>query len=253
MRKLEHYQVLLADDEYYLRESLKRKIAELDPSFLVACECSEGRSALEALSCHDIQVVFTDIRMPEMDGLALSEAIREQYPDVITVILTGYADFGYAQEALRQGVFDYLLKPVADEELERVLSGISLRLSGLYELTGEEEAGGRSAENMAAYLEQYMTKHYREEIDLGAVAEKYGFTAAYLSKLFTRAYGESPSRYLTGFRMKEAKRLLAGTDEPIARVGELTGYPDQFYFSRIFRKEVGENPTAYRKKYRGGG
>jgi AraC-like DNA-binding protein len=58
-------------------------------------------------------------------------------------------------------------------------------------------------------------------------------------------------RYLTGIRMKEAKRLLATTDEPIARVGELSGYPDQFYFSRTFRKEAGENPTEYRKNSRG--
>ena len=50
--------------------------------------------------------------------------------------------------------------------------------------------------------------------------------------------------------MKEAKRLLETTDEPIARVGELSGYPDQFYFSRNFRKETGENPTKYRKSRR---
>ena len=60
--------------------------------------------------------------------------------------------------------------------------------------------------------------------------------------------GESPQKTLTRLRMQEAKRLLATTAEPIARVGELVGYPDQFYFSRTFRKEVGENPTAYRKK-----
>ncbi len=99
--------------------------------------------------------------------------------------------------------------------------------------------------------EKYLKDHFREDTDLGAVAEKFGFSSSYLSKIFTRSKGESPIRYLTAIRMKEAKRLLSTTDEPIARVGELSGYPDQFYFSRTFRKETGENPSAYRKKYRG--
>ena len=61
------------------------------------------------------------------------------------------------------------------------------------------------------------------------------------------ASAEASSGTVHRIRMKEAKRLLTMTNEPIARVGELSGYPDQFYFSRTFRKEVGENPTKYRK------
>ena len=248
MRRIEHYNVLLADDEFHLRQSLGRRISELDKSFQVAAECPDGRSALKALSENDIHVVFTDIRMPEMDGLALSGEIREHYPDVACVILSGYADFDYAKGALRQGVFDYLLKPVSDEELEGVLGKLSVKLSGLYELPGDEAASGKSAEELASYLEQYLIRHYREEVDMGEIASRLGITSAYLSKVFSRAYGESPSRFLTALRINEAKRLLISTNEPVARVGELTGYPDQFYFSRTFRKETGENPTAWRRK-----
>jgi AraC-like DNA-binding protein len=96
-------------------------------------------------------------------------------------------------------------------------------------------------------LLRYIRENFREEIDFGALACDLGFSSAYLSKIFTKNKGESPIRFLTSIRMKEAKRLLADTDESIARVGELCGYPDQFYFSRTFRKEVGENPTKYRK------
>ena len=248
MRRIDHYNVLLVDDEFYLRQSLNRKIAEADPTFFVTCECADGKAALDTLTDNDIQVVFTDIRMPEMDGLALAKEIKERFPDVVTVILTGFADFEYAKKAIHYGVFEYLLKPVSEEELAGVLNRISLRLRELYEVSAEEEAAGKSAEEITLYLYQYIQKNFREEIDLGAAAAHFGFTAAYLSRLFTKAYGESPSRYLTGLRMQEAKRLLASTGEPIARVGELVGYPDQFYFSRTFRKEVGENPSAYRKK-----
>ncbi|MBQ7724401.1 MAG: response regulator [Lachnospiraceae bacterium] len=251
MIKLDHFNVLLVDDEYMLRQSLKRKITEIDDSFCISGECGDGNEALSAIEENNIHVVFTDIRMPEMDGLALSKEINEKYPDIITVILTGYADFEYAQEAIRQNVFDYLLKPVSEEKLRAILAKVSLKLREKYELSFDEGLSGKSAEEIVRQTEKYLKDHFREDTDLGAVAEKFGFSSSYLSKIFTRSKGESPIRYLTAIRMKEAKRLLSTTDEPIARVGELSGYPDQFYFSRTFRKEVGENPTQYRKTHRG--
>jgi len=248
MIRIDHYNVLLADDEYMLRQSLSRKIKEADKSFRIVAECAEGRSAFEEIKKGNIQVVFTDIRMPETNGLELARLIHENYPDILTVILTGYADFKYAQEAIRQDVFDYLLKPVSEEDLSAVLEKLSLRLQQQYELPDEESSKGRSNEEIVQQTERFLKEHFREEVDLGQLAEDFGVSSAYLSKLFTRSMEESPVRYLTSLRMKEAKRLLSMTDEPIARVGELSGYPDQFYFSRIFRKETGENPSAYRKK-----
>ncbi len=247
MIRIDHYNILLADDEYLLRQSLARKIPEADSRFRVVKECGEGRSALQEMKEGNIQVVFTDIRMPEMDGLELAKALREKYPEVITVILTGYADFEYAREAIRQGVFEYLLKPVETGDLERILTKIGSKLQQRYELMGEEEAGGKSAREVAELTEAYIREHFREEIDFGSLALSFGFSAAYLSRVFTKYKQEPPSRYLTSLRIREARHLLETTDEPIARVGELVGYPDQFYFSRTFRRETGENPSAYRK------
>ena len=138
MIRIDHFNVLLADDEYMLRQSLSRRISEADDSFRIAVECGEGRSAFEALKDGNIHVVFTDIRMPEIDGLELAKMIHENYPEILTVILTGYADFKYAQEAIRQEVFDYLLKPVSDEDLGAVLGKLSIKLRQKYELPDEE-------------------------------------------------------------------------------------------------------------------
>ena len=251
MIKIDHYNVLLVDDEYMLRQSLKRKISEIDDSFHIAGECGDGNEALSQIEDKNIQVVFTDIRMPEMDGLALSKEINDRFPEVITVILTGYADFEYAQEAIRQNVFDYLLKPVSEEKLRSILAKISSKLMEKYELLSDDTLSGKSTKEIVKETENYLREHFREDTDLRAIADKFGFSSSYLSKIFTRSKGESPIKYLTKIRMKEAKRLLSTTDESIARVGELSGYPDQFYFSRTFRKEVGENPTQYRKDHRG--
>ena len=96
----------------------------------------------------------------------------------------------------------------------------------------------------------YNVADSRHIISIRQLAESFGFSSAYLSRIFTKSMEESPIRYLTALRIREAKRLLARTDEPIARVGELSGYPDQFHFSRTFRRETGENPSAYRKRNR---
>ena len=248
MIKIEHFNVLIVDDEHLIRQSLRRKIEETSDNFRISDECSDGAQALNILKEKDIHIVFTDIRMPVMDGLRLSSEIHARYPDIVTVILSGYADFSYAQTAVREGVFDYLLKPVTNENLKDVLERIEVTLQKKYELPEDSALSKRSAKESVDFAVHYMRENYRDDIDLGALAEKMGFTSAYLTKLFNKYLGEAPLKYLTSIRINEAKRLLLTTDEPIARVGEMVGYPDQFYFSRTFRKYTGLNPSAYRKK-----
>lgn len=248
MIQINHFHILLVDDEYYLRQSLKRRIDELDNGFVVSKEAANGAEALEILRSENIQVVISDIRMPEMDGLELAQRIRELYPDIRVIILTGYADFAYAQEALRQGVADYLLKPVNSEDLESVLSRIRLQLEKIYRLPDDDSLSRHSAEESVQLAISYMQEHYTEDVDIGLLAESLGFTSAYLTKLFNRHVKVSPLKYLTELRIREAKRLLSDTDYSIGKVGELVGYPDQFHFSKTFRKATGVNPSAYRKE-----
>ena len=60
-------------------------------------------------------IVMTDIHMPHADGIAVAAHVKERYPDIVVVILSGYDEFGYAQAAIRNKVFDYVLKPVRPE------------------------------------------------------------------------------------------------------------------------------------------
>ena len=109
-------QILLVDDERSVVETLA------DHS-MGSCgigtvhEALSGAVALEILDNHDIDIVITDIRMPEMSGIALITAIHEKWPHVQTILLSGHADFEYAKQAIAQESFDYLLKPVSDEDL----------------------------------------------------------------------------------------------------------------------------------------
>ena len=247
-KQLHHYQILLVDDEYFVRQSLLRRITDLkDDDFKVIGEAENGKEALDLLIKHDVQLVITDIRMPVMDGLELTKKIREKHPHILTVILTGYADFEYAQTALRYGAFDYLLKPVSEEALDDLLSRVRTGLEEFYELP-EDSRSQLSGEESVQQAIRYMEEHYMEEIDIGVLASELGFHSAYLTRLFGRYAGTSPLKYLTNIRIAEARRLLLDTSLPISAIGARVGYPDQFHFSKTFRKATGENPSAFRKK-----
>ena len=240
--------VLLVEDENLIRRGLKFQMDWTAVNCVVAGEAASGQEGLEQIQNLQPDIVITDIRMPVMDGLTLARNIHQQYPHILTVILSGYADFQYAQEALRQGVFDYLLKPVTRESLESTLGKASLALQKYYELEEDTSMAGKDSQEIVDYVVLYIRNHYMDDIDFSDISSRMGFSSAYLTKLFNRYVGNTPLKYLTDVRIHEAKHLLLNTTLPIREVGEKVGYPDQFHFSKTFRKLTGINPTAYRQK-----
>ena len=82
---------------------------------------TSAKRAMEIIGNNPVDVVVSDVEMPGEDGLWLVRNIREQYPEMLTVLLTSHADFEYAQESVRLGCFDYIVQPAPAEEIERVL------------------------------------------------------------------------------------------------------------------------------------
>ena len=87
----------------------------------------DGEEALERLKTVRCDVVFTDIRMPIMDGTELMQRVRRQYPEIMLVVLSGYSDFSYVSEAVRSQAVDYLLKPLTEEALAKLLAQLKER------------------------------------------------------------------------------------------------------------------------------
>jgi len=121
--------VLIAEDEPPIARALSRLIEELSPSFQVAACESNGQDALVSMRREPADVVFTDIRMPIMDGLDLLKSLHLEWPDCLVVIISGHQDFAYLQTALRLGAVDYLLKPVSREKLRELLERLEVALS----------------------------------------------------------------------------------------------------------------------------
>lgn len=126
-------QILLVDDEKSVVETLAETIPWESCGIGTVHEALSGAVALEIMENHDIDIVMTDIRMPEMSGIALITAIHERWPHVQTILLSGYADFEYAKQAMAQESFDYLLKPVSDEDLIETVQRLVNRIKQKWE------------------------------------------------------------------------------------------------------------------------
>lgn len=120
------YKVLLVDDEVFVRKGLRNLIDWEALGYSVAGEAENGEEALAAITETDPDLVITDIRMPVLDGLELIRCVKEEGKRNPTfIIVSGYHDFKYAQQALRYGVHDYVLKPIDEVELENTLQKLS--------------------------------------------------------------------------------------------------------------------------------
>lgn len=117
------YNILVVDDERIHREGLIMLLEKICPDDML-WEASNGQEAMEIMNNISCEIVISDIRMAEMDGLQLQKKVKTDYPETAFVIVSGYADFSYAREALQFHASDYLLKPVDAEELKRAIKKI---------------------------------------------------------------------------------------------------------------------------------
>lgn len=122
------YRVLIVDDEPEIRQGLRLKADWTSLNLAVIGEAGNGMEALERLACEAVDIVITDMNMPVMNGVSFLEDCHRLYPELKLIVITGYEDFGYARAAVRNQARDYLLKPVAGDELSAVLLKVKTEL-----------------------------------------------------------------------------------------------------------------------------
>lgn len=115
--------ILIVDDEKLERNGIKFLLNKERADFRIL-EAANGKDAVGVLSTEHVDILFSDVKMPYMNGLELARQAKEINPDIEIVIFSGYNDFFYAKEALKYGVVDYVLKPVDPDEFHRTLERI---------------------------------------------------------------------------------------------------------------------------------
>jgi two-component system, response regulator YesN len=122
------YKIIIVDDEEEVRKGIIQKIEWNKFSFEIVGEAENGREALDLIEDNVPDVVITDITMPLMDGLELAAILKENYPTVKIVILTGFDDFKFAQQAIKYRVVDYILKPVMPKDIDELIEKLKNRI-----------------------------------------------------------------------------------------------------------------------------
>ena len=236
--------VYIADDEVWITLGLKKLLEKLDMDIFIVGTANNGLTAREEIAMFKPDVVFTDIRMPGLSGLELLQAIPEVSPDTKVVLISGYAEFSYAKEAVQHHAYDYLLKPIKEGDLQRVLAAI------VNETGADEEAEEGKTVYYDRLIDNVVTEireHYMEDISLTSLAGKYNVSMGRLSEMIKEHLNVNFSDYIATLRIQRAKELLRDDSLSIQEIAEIVGYNDYFYFTKVFKKVAGISPSKYRK------
>ena len=248
------YHVFLADDEPWALLTLKNMIAWSDYGFAVSGEAEDGEQALARINRTNPDLIISDIRMPGMDGLTLLQTIRDGGLQSEVLLVSGYTDFEYARKALQFGCAGYLVKPVEEKELTEYLDKVKRRLDEKKAERGpgageeRQEEGYQSEKLQVQAMVKYIQEHYAQPLTLQVLSGEFKMSESYISSLIKKRTGKGFSEHLVEIRIRKAQEYLCTTNDSIERIAERVGYPDYFYFTKVYKKATGISPAAYRRQ-----
>ena len=264
--------VMIIDDEPVIVEGLRRSIKWEKYNCEVVATANSGLEGLTLLQKEQPDIIFSDIRMPQMDGLTMIAAVKSQHPNMEITILTGFQDFEYARQAIRLGVTRFLIKPSKMDELNEAVDAMVKNLQGKGIFDGKEtveevaeevaeeaimeeavtvsdeeaEVGGEAGSFLVNNALKYMEEHYREKLKLQDVADQVYVSQWHLSKLLNRYKAQSFSDILNNIRIEKAKELLKDPSLRIGDIADMVGFLDMAHFSRVFKRQTGLSANEYR-------
>jgi YesN/AraC family two-component response regulator len=234
------YKVIIVDDEPVIVEGMRKVIPWDEFDCEVVGTAKDGHEGVKLVTELSPDIIFSDIYMPEMDGLMMIAAIKSEFPDIQISILSGFRDFNYAQDAIRLGVTRFLVKPSKLEEIREALETMiakideKRRLDAVTSNAGEEIIhtqsddvdGGTDIEgdlNTAGSFVvnnalKYINENYMQKLKLPDIAEQVYVSQWHLSRLLNQHTGQSFSDLLNQIRIEKAKSLLK---DPSLRIGDI--------------------------------
>jgi two-component system response regulator YesN len=242
--------ILIVEDELKIRQGLRAIIEDVIPSGCLIREASNGKEALDWLKTQDkVDLLITDIRMNEMNGIDLMKRVKPLYPGLSIIVISGHDEFIYAKEAIRYGALDYLLKPVDRVELANILNRVKEECGIVTQILDVNKEEGERAEKgrlLIRQVKELVNHSLEQDISLQFLADRVYLHPKYLSDIFKRETGQNLSDYVTEKRMEKAKRLLKTTTLKIADISIMCGFANHKYFASIFKHQTGSTPTEFR-------
>lgn len=230
---------LVVDDDVAALEMHTRMIRLHSPANRVLV-AQNGREALNILLKEKVDLVLLDLQMPEMDGFAVLQAVREARwaHNIPVIVITG--------------------KDLTEDDLARLNEGVSVVLQkGLF-ATEETIAHigaaldrkrrlSMDAQRLVRQAMLYIHENYTEPITRSDIAQHINIAEDYLTFCFRQELGTTPIKYLQRYRIHQAKKLLKESGLSVTEIAMQVGFGDSGYFSRVFHRETGLSPEAYRR------
>lgn len=253
--------ILVVDDEPRTRQGIKQTLEVWAAGRYTVETADNGVEARERLLRERVHLLITDVRMPEVSGLDLIRSLKGQVRKPVIIVISGYAEFHYVQQAMQLGAVNYLLKPLDKGELLQVVEGALKRDEEeqrrekleklvdhkLMDIDPDTAGMGEPVKEALAYVE----KHLHEQLTMAEIAGRIHLNASYFSVLFKEQTGVSFSEYVSRLRVQRAKELLLQTSLSVGEIGERVGYRTDKYFIKVFKSLEEMSPSRYRQQMTG--
>ena len=235
------YQVLLVEDDTAMRFLYTKMKAWTECGFQIAEQASNGKTALEILGKKSFDLVFTDVRMPFIDGIELLRQIKQRNIETNVIFSSSYDEFEYARQGLILGAFDYILKPVDEKKLENVLTRMKEKL-----------VADTPQEVIEPAIQEILDSMQLSDTDGKFIHQVAAYFSAnelskdYFGKMFKQQFGCTFNTFYSLVRITYAKDLIRTGNYKAYQISEILGYSSTDYFTKIFKEMTGMTPSAYK-------
>jgi YesN/AraC family two-component response regulator len=252
-------QVVILDDEPNIVKGLTYMIGRFGIPHCEIIPQTDPGEALEFLRTNTADLVIVDIKMPGMSGLSFIEEAQKIRTSRF-VILSGYRDFSYAQKAIHLQAYEYLIKPVDEDVLRKIILSV---FQEIYHITPSEYREMSSffspellSQNrkFSAHMERILSfihENFSGNVSIIRLSDATGLHPNYISSLFTREMNMGLRKYVLSLKLMKAMRMLKNNPEmTIAKIAAALGYFNERQFFRMFKKYTGKTPGQFREEAR---
>ena len=248
--------ILVVDDESLERKGIRHLINKFGFELDIV-EANNGSTAMDCLRRQQVDILFTDLKMPFVDGLELSRYAREIFPHIKIIFYSAYSEFEYAQQAIEIGVVNYMVKPIVLTDFQKIMQRIigecnnekernKLNESLIHELNTDNYSESAISSDVVDEIKKIVKHKYMEDLNLDDIAARINLSPGYVSHVFKNGTGKTFIKYLNEYRLKKAVYLLTHTHMKVNQIGEIVGFANPPYFCTIFKKEFGCTPRDFR-------
>ncbi len=168
--------VFIVDDEYLIRNLLKMRIDWKELGMEIVGEASDARKALDIIDDLVPDIIFTDICMPFMDGIEFSKNVKEKYPHVKIVVITGHDEFDYVKKSIKLGISDFILKPINSEEIKKVALELKKKIEDeRVHIKEYEKVKNQLDQNLPYLREKFLIQLLEGELSADELLDKLAY------------------------------------------------------------------------------